>query len=386
MMSTKGVLKVSPALISLLFLLNISVGFLGGWLGAKSFTHQGSGPDMNAQRQSIVDEGDVITEIASTVGESVVSINVISQSQQQSFFGPRSFSRASAGTGFILSKDGIVLTNRHVIPDGATEVTITLSDGTELEDVEVLGRTASSDPLDVAFLKINDAEGKDLKPVELGDSSDMKVGQKVIAIGNALGKFQNTVTTGIISGFGRNLSANDPSGTDALQNLFQTDAAINQGNSGGPLVNINGQVIGVNTAVAGGGAENIGFAIPIDDIKGLITGVLENGKFERPYLGVRYVQLNEEISVAFDLEVSNGAYIVEGSRGQTAIEEGSPADEAGIKVGDILTKVNGKEIDSRHTLVTLVGREKVGSKIDITLIRDGEEKTVIVTLRAAPQN
>src|SRR5690606_10800678 len=147
------------------------------------------------------------------------------------------------------------------------------SDGTELTDVEVIGRTGSNDPLDIAFLRIRDAKGKQLKAATLGDSGAAQVGDKVVAIGNALGEFQNTVTSGIISGFGRNVVAGDETGSETLQNLLQTDAAINQGNSGGPLVNANGEVIGINTAIAGGGAENIGFAIPINDIKGLIKSV-----------------------------------------------------------------------------------------------------------------
>ena len=172
-------------------------------------------------------------------------------------------------------------------------MSVTLSNGTELKNVEVLGRTPSNDSLDIAFLKITNAQGQKLVPAEIGDSSKVQVGDPVVAIGNALGQFQNTVTSGIISGYGRSVQASQQ-GTGAnaenLTDLFQTDAAINEGNSGGPLVNLNGQVIGINTAIAGN-AQNIGFAIPINDVKGLIDQVLKNGKFERPYLGVYYVPL-----------------------------------------------------------------------------------------------
>ncbi len=194
---------------------------------------------------------------------------------------------------------------------GATKISITLSDGTELKDVSVLGRTSDSDTLDIAFLKINNAQGHKLTPATLGNSSRVQVGDDVVAIGNALGQFQNTVTSGIISGYGRSLHAGDSSGSSAesLVDLFQTDAAINEGNSGGPLVNLNGQVIGINTAVAGGGAQNIGFAIPINDVKGLVDQVVKTGKFARPYLGVRYVQLTGDIADEFKLSVQNGAFI-----------------------------------------------------------------------------
>src|SRR5206468_3856028 len=182
-----------------------------------------------------------------------------------------------------------------VVPSGTTQVSVTLSDGTELKNVTVIGRTGDSDNLDVAFLKVNDAQGHKLVPAPIGDSSQVQVGDDVVAIGNALGQFQNTVTSGIISGYGRSVQAGDSSGSgnsgENLDNLFQTDAAINEGNSGGPLVNLNGQVIGINTAVAGN-AQNIGFAIPINDVKGLVKQVLANGKFERPYLGVQYVPLD----------------------------------------------------------------------------------------------
>src|SRR5581483_11700401 len=189
-------------------------------------------------------------------------------------------------------------TNRHVVPADTTAVNVTLSDGTTFDNVQVIGRTGDSSPQDVAFLKIGDLKGKKLVPVTLGDSSRMQVGDEVIAIGNALGQFQNTVTTGIISGYGRDVTAGDQSGAQATENLtdlFQTDAAINQGNSGGPLVNINGEVIGINTAVASD-AQNIGFAQPINDLKALISSVLSNGKLQQPYLGVRYVSLTNDLA------------------------------------------------------------------------------------------
>ena len=377
--------RTKSAVIALMVLVSSSLGFIGGWLGSYSYrTQGGNGSASNdVVRQKIVDEGSVITDIADTVGQSVVSINVTSEGTTTSFFGlPQQYSQESAGTGFILDKDGVVLTNRHVIPEGTTQVSVTLSDGTELTNVEVLGRTTSSDPLDIAFLKIKDSEGHDLKPVTLGNSSDTKVGEKVVAIGNALGQFQNTVTSGIISGFGRNITAQDEAGTDTLQNLFQTDAAINRGNSGGPLVNIHGEVIGVNTAVAGGTAENIGFAIPIDDIKGVIATVLDTGKVERPYLGVRYIQLNEDIAYNLNLDTTEGAYIFSSGR-QSAVVKDSPADKAGLQEKDIITAVDGDKLGKNSSLVTLIGRHQVGEKVELTIVRDGKEQQVKVKLEAA---
>ena len=266
-------------------------------------------------------------------------------------------------------------------------VTVTLSDGTELTDIEIIGRTSSSDPLDIAFLKVKDAKGKELKSAKLGDSGVMQVGDKVVAIGNALGEFQNSVTSGIVSGFGRSVVAGDESGSETLTNLLQTDAAINQGNSGGPLVNASGEVIGINTAIAGGAAENIGFAIPVNDIKGLIKSVLEKGKLERPYLGIRYVSLDEDAAEAYDLEQTSGAYIVpQGNRRQESILPDSPAAKAGLKEGDIITKIAGQEINDKSSLTSLIAQHAVGETIEVTILRDGNKQTIKVTLEAAPTN
>lgn len=370
--------RFKAALVSLALLLSTSAGFVGGWLGADSRSIQ---TDTGGDREIVINESNVITEIAKEVGPSVVSVNVVGQSRGGWFGG---FETASAGTGFIISTDGVVVTNRHVVPVGTSEVSVTLSDGTELDEVEVIGRTGQDDSLDIAFLKINDAEGKDLQPVKLGNSSAVEVGEKVVAIGNALGQFANTVTSGIISGYGRSVEATDGSGSDSLQNLFQTDAAINQGNSGGPLVNINGEVIGVNTAVAGG-AENIGFSIPIDDIKGLISGVLEEGELKRPYLGVRYVPLNEGISEELGLNVASGAYILPSEGGQPSIVKDSPAADAGLKEGDIITKIDGQEINDDNSLTSLIGRRKVGEEVTLTIIRDGKTQELKATLEELPE-
>jgi serine protease Do len=324
------------------------------------------------------------------VGASVVSVEVTSQTTPtDSFFGFQGTTeQESAGTGIIIDKNGLIITNRHVVPRGTTSVSVTLSDGTKYDNVEVVGRTTESDPLDVAFLKIKDTKGKDLHPATIGKSSDMKVGDPVIAIGNALGQFQNTVTSGIISGFGRNVQASDSSGTGStenLENLFQTDAAINEGNSGGPLVNLEGEVVGINTAIAGGGAQNIGFAIPIDDISGLIKSVEDKGKLERPFLGVIFIPITADMAKQYDLGVNEGAYIPPSVMiGEDSVVNGGPADKAGIKEGDIITKINNDNVDQKHSLTSLLSKHNVGDKVTVSVYRGGKTKTFDVTLSAAP--
>lgn len=369
---------------ALLFISSVSAGFVGGYYGGQ----QSDQPlNQNQGQQIVSNESQLITKIADDVGKSVVSVNVTRQATRQSIFGtPRSVTQESAGTGVIISTEGIIITNRHVIPAGATSVSVTLADGTELNDVEVIGRTNDNDTLDVAFLKVKDRKGKELKAAKIGDSSKVQVGDKVIAIGNALGQFQNTVTSGIISGYGRSVEAGDEESSETLQNLFQTDTAINQGNSGGPLVNISGEVIGINTAVAGGSAQNIGFAIPINDVQGLIKGVLKEGKLLRPYLGVRYVSLTDDYAYEYNLQTKRGAYVVPSADGQRSIVAGSPAEKAGIKEKDIIVKVNDQTIDEKNSLISILGKFSVGEKVNLTIIRDGNEQKVEVTLEAAPQS
>jgi serine protease Do len=380
--------SLKPLTVAAVFLLVLSTGFIGGWLGSKSRDHESQVSSVRNGQQVIVKESEVINQIAKDVGPSVVSVNVTGQSVQSNFFGfSQPVESSSAGTGIIISKDGYILTNRHVVPEGTSTVSVTMADGTSFDNVDVIGRTSQNDSLDVAFLKIKDLKGKQLKPAKIGDSAQVKVGDKVVAIGNALGQFQNTVTSGIISGYGRSLVAGDESGgsSETLQNLFQTDAAINQGNSGGPLVNLNGEVIGINTAIAGGSAENLGFAIPIDDTQGLIKSVLGTGKFQRPYLGVRYVALTDDYAVQYNVKTKRGAFVLpNNANGQPSILPNSPAEKAGLKERDIITKVDGTNIDETHSLTSLVGRKSVGDKVTLTVIRDDKEITKTVTLEASP--
>lgn len=363
-------------------LLAMSAGFFGGWLGGMRQDNS------TVEKQQVVlkTQGEVISRLANEVGPSVVSIETTTRGVTNSFFGQRTTEQTGAGTGIVISENGLVITNRHVVPAGTTSVAVVLSDGTRLDDVEVVGRTSQSDSLDVAFLKITDTKGKKLKAAKLGDSSSMQVGDPVVAIGNALGQFENTVTSGIISGYGRSVQAMSQNGgqSESLENLFQTDAAINQGNSGGPLINLDGEVIGINTAVATD-SENIGFAIPINDVKGMVESVLATGKLERPFLGVVYISITADFAKEYDLASTKGAYIpTEAEVGQDPIINDGPAEKAGLQEKDIILKVAGRAIDQRNSLTSLLGQHKVGNEISLTILRDGKERTVQVTLASAP--
>lgn len=312
-----------------------------------------------------------IADIADKVSKSVVSI--VTSTTSTNYFG-QSYSSAAAGTGVIASSDGYVITNKHVI-NGANKVTVILHDGTTYEDVEVV----ATDPLDdIAYLKIKDVS--DLETAKLGDSKTIKVGQQVIAIGNALGEFQNTVTSGIISGTGRSVTASDGSGSnvETLTDMIQTDAAINSGNSGGPLLNAAGEVIGINTATSSTG-ENVGFAIPISSVKGMLNQLIETGKAERAYLGVYTVQITPEVAKAYNLPVSTGEYLYSASS-YSAIIKDSPAAKAGLQDKDIVTAINGVEIGSAGTMSDLIGEYKPGDTVQLTVVRGGKEIAVNVTL------
>ncbi len=371
----------------LVLLASVSAGYFGAWVENRRAQDFGIPGNTRVNQQVVLNESQLINQVAKSVSPSVVSVDVTSESAAgNGFFGfSQPAQQQSAGTGVIISSTGIVITNRHVMPKDTTAVSVTLSDGTKLDNVEVIGRTNDNDSLDVAFLRIKDTKGKKLQAATLGDSSKVQVGDKVVAIGNALGEFQNTVTSGIISGFGRNIRASDRSGgaSEALQNLLQTDAAINEGNSGGPLVNINGEVIAINTAVAGGQAQNVGFAIPINDVQGLIKGILQQGKLLRPYLGVRYVAVDESFASQNSLSVKQGAYVAAGGS-QPSIVSGSPAEKAGLKDKDIITKVDNTDIDATHSLTTIIGTKSVGDRVTLTIVREGKTITVPVTLEAVP--
>jgi S1-C subfamily serine protease len=383
----------SAGAVIVLVLVILFSGFSGAWLENHNNQNGVDIASLGNQKKIVTSDGQLISQIAKTVGPSVVSVNVdISGSSSGSSagggFGLFGFSQPeneqAAGTGIIISSSGLIVTNRHVVPAGTTSVSVTLSDGTELKNVSVVGRTSDSDSLDIAILKINNANGHKLTPAVLGDSSTVQVGDSVVAIGNALGQFQNTVTSGIISGYGRSVQASDSSGASSsaenLDDLFQTDAAINEGNSGGPLVNLNGQVIGINTATAGN-AQNIGFAIPINDVTGLVKQVIKTGKFSRPYLGVAYIPLTADVAAEYNLNVSNGAFIAPSSDpASSSVIPGGPAANAGLQQNDVITAVGGTNIDQTHSLTSLLDQHQPGDQINLTVIRGNQTMHLNVTL------
>lgn len=321
---------------------------------------------------SFSEESASIEDVANKLSPSVVSIVAKSQSS----YGRYSISRETqgAGTGIIVSSNGYILTNKHVV-DGASTVSVVLYDGTSYDSAEVI----ATDPLnDIAFLKIDGADN--LTAAELGDSKTLNIGQQVIAIGNALGQYQNSVTSGIISGTNRTITASSSDSstdTETLTDMIQTDASINSGNSGGPLVNAKGQVIGINTAVDSS-AQGIGFAIPIGAAKGMLSEILETGSAKRAYIGVSYVQVTPEVAKEYNLSVNKGAYVY--SESGSAVVSGSPAAKAGIKDKDIITKINGVEVGIKGSVASLTAEYRAGDTIKITILRDGEEKELQVQL------
>lgn len=273
------------------------------------------------------------------------------------------------GSGFIISTDGLVVTNRHVVLDEEAEYTVLMNDGQKY-NATVLARDSVND---LAILKV---DASDLPTVELGDSDNIKVGQTAIAIGNALGEFRNTVSTGVVSGLARSVVAGGGGFSENLTNLIQTDASINPGNSGGPLLNIAGQVIGINTAVAQG-AQGIGFAIPINEVKNSIESVKQNGKIVRPWLGVRFVMLNEEIAKENNLKITQGALIVRGEqRTDLAVVPGSPADKAGLVENDVILEIDGQKLTDSNSLEKIIAKYKPAEEISLKIFHKGEEKTI----------
>jgi len=347
-------------------------------------------PKINVQNpifsnQRVVNEESMVIDVAKKVSPSVVTVSIKKTQilRQPSFnFGPFGMFNTpnqgqksqeieeDIGSGFVISADGLIVTNKHVVSDTDATYKVILKDDKTFDVAKIYRDPAN----DLAILKI---EASDLTPVELGDSSALQVGQFAIAIGTALGEFRHTVTTGVVSGLGRGIAAGSPfeGAVERLDNVIQTDAAINPGNSGGPLLNSAGQVIGVNTAVSSQG-QNIGFAIPINIVKEAIDLFNKTGQFNRPYLGVRYRMVNLKLALAN--EVPQGAYVQE-------IVENSPADKAKIEAGDIITKIGGEKVDGNDEagLSKLVGKHKIGDKVEIELWREGDTKSVTVILEEA---
>ncbi len=289
------------------------------------------------------------------------------------------------GSGFIISQEGMILTNKHVILEEDADYTIFTNDGREFP-----AKVLAQDPVqDLAILKIDqemitDSNGNvNAQPfitVELGDSSNLQIGQTVIAIGNALGEFKNTVSVGVISGLGRTITASGGGIVETIEDVIQTDAAINAGNSGGPLLNLRGEVIGINTATVVG-AQNIGFAIPINKAERDVEQIKDIGRIVYPFIGVRYVLINEVVKKEYKLEVDYGALIVSGENyDEQAISPGSPAEEAGLKEGDIILELNNERITTENSLANIIVKYNPEDKVKLRVLSDEEEKDVWIVL------
>ncbi len=344
-----------------------------------------------SNKQIVLDEESAVITAVDKVNPAVVSI-VISKDlpkyeqigspfggfylQVPSPSGQTQKQNIGAGSGFFVSSDGMIVTNKHVVEDATADYTAVTKDGKKYQ-----AKIVATDPFnDLAVLKI-DATG--LPTVILGDSTNLKLGQRVIAIGNALGQFQNTVTTGVVSGIGRTVTAKGGNQPETLSEVIQTDAAINPGNSGGPLLNLSGEVIGVNTAV-NQSAQLIGFAIPIDQVKTVISDVKQYGKVRRAFLGVRYTIVTDDVASANKLTVNYGAWIVRGDNPQdTAVVPGSPADKAGLLENDIILELDGTKITQDNVLSDLLRNHNPGDRVTLKVLSKNKEKTVSVTLGEA---
>jgi serine protease Do len=371
--------RIQNILTRSIVVISLIAGLLGGAAGSYIFINYFSSSIATSKQKLVVTEDSAVINVAKELNPSVVSINTtsVTPSQTSSIFGLPPSTQQGAGTGMILTSNGLILTNNHVI-SGSTSVTVVLYNGKQYTGTVV----ASNASQDYAFVRIN-ATG--LAPVKLGDSGSVQIGQRVVAIGNALGQFSNTVTDGIISGEGRPVTATDGSSgssSESLQDLFQTNAAINPGNSGGPLINLAGQVIGMNTAIAGN-AQNIGFSIPINEIKNAISSVESKGVIIRPFLGVRYETITPDLANTNHLSVTNGALVI-GDSTTAAVVAGSPADKAGLKNNDIILKVNGTDLSSSKSLTTIISSFKPGDSVSITVLRDGKTITLKTNLTTAP--
>jgi serine protease Do len=292
--------------------------------------------------------------------------------------------RISAGTGFLVSPDGYILTNKHVVEDEGAEYTVILNERDRFGEKKVATVVARDPNTDVAVLKI---DGGNYPFLTLADSSHIQVGQTAIAIGYALGEFDNTVSKGVVSGLSRSIEAQSLEGMESMRGLIQIDAAINPGNSGGPLLDIAGNVIGMNTAIAY--AQNIGFAIPSNDIATAYEEAKRTGAIterERAYLGVRYIPITREIQVNNQLSHDYGMWIQRGEleTDEPAVAPDSPAAQAGLQEHDIILAVNGKRLDEKFVLTDALNPYAPGDTIELKIVREGQEQTLDVTLGAQP--
>jgi len=326
-------------------------------------------------------EEEKIIQVVESVSPAVVSIVVTKDVEEYYFtpFGETPLQKRiekkeiGGGTGFIVSEEGMILTNKHVVLDEEADYTVLTNDGKKYP-AKVLARDSFRD---LAIIEIEDKEK--FPTLKLGDSDKLQIGQTVIAIGNALGEFRNTVSVGVISGLERTVTAGGGGISETMEDIIQTDAAINAGNSGGPLFNLKGEVIGINFAMAQE-AENIGFAIPVNSAKKDIEQINTLGKIAYPFLGVRYVLINETIQKENNLSVNYGVLVQKGSQGEAAVSSGSAAQKAGLKEGDIILEFNNEKITTENTLAKIIMKYNPGDKVVLKILREGKEILVEVIL------
>lgn len=371
--------------VSLVVSLSIIFGFLAGMV---------SGGFFYARINDYLEKLDLqpITELKESIEET--TINVVKNSSpavvsivitkdvpiyEQYVFGYRQTGtekrEVGGGTGFIVSEDGLILTNKHVVLDDNAEYTVFTNTGKKFS-----AKVIAKDPFqDLAIIKINQKHQK-FPVLNLGNSDEIEIGQSVIAIGNALAEFRNTVSSGLISGLGRRITARgDNSFVETLNDVIQTDAGINKGNSGGPLLNLKGEVIGINTAVALD-AQSIGFAIPINYAKRDIEQIKEIGEIIYPFIGIRYILVNEEIKEQEELSVDYGILIVDGGAGNPPITPGSPASETELAKGDVVLEFNGERIDANNNLIKILMDYNPGDEVTLKVLKDGEIIEITLTL------
>lgn len=389
----KGSVVIIPLLVGLL------AGFVGGVAGSR-WSELSSGETQlsqtpQAQNITITEDSAVIDvvkkaspAVVSIVGEKMVSgrqflgeidpffefFGLPKQRPQQNPSSKPRLQQVSAGSGFFVTSDGLVMTNKHVVDDETTQYKIVTNDKRSLS-----AKVVAIDPVnDLAILKV---EGSNFPTLSLAEG-EINIGQRVVAIGFSLGQYQNTVTTGVVSGIGRSITAGNSGESEQLEGVIQTDTAINPGNSGGPLLNVTGQVLGINTAIDREG-QLIGFAIPASDAKFALDSFKKNGAIKRAYLGVRYVLLDKELAEEQKLPKDYGALIIRGeTQMDLAVQPGSPADKAGLVENDIILEVNGVKIDETHSLAGVLRKYSPAEKINLKVYHKGEEKQVEVVLEA----
>ena len=392
--------KLGSGVITSIVIISVLAGLVSGAVGSllvQKDLHQVSATNAN---QTVINEDSAIIDVVKNASPAVVSI-IVSKDLNQIQNGPSAnnpfffdpffqfnqpnqnqpttpntpnIQQVAAGSGFFISSDGLIMTNKHVVSDAAAQYTVITSDGKSYDATVV-----SQDPInDLALVKIKISNAPHL---DFADSNAIQIGQRVIAIGNSLGQYSNTVTTGVVSGIGRNITAGGEDTSEQLEGVIQTDAAINPGNSGGPLLDIDGKVIGINTAIDQQG-QLVGFAIPSLDVQKDIQSYQKVGKITKPFLGIRYVVLDQSVARQYKLKVENGAWVTsQGDQsGTSPIVQGSAADKAGIKDGDIITVVNGTQLDQNTTLAQLIKNFNPGDIITLTVLRADKTINLKVTL------